>query len=113
MSRILARLKDGHTLSNLMSTAHKRFYPLGIFIDNNDDVFVIATEEENTEALGKQIMRVNGYPMSDVVNYFKSIVSAENSVGFRMVFNMYFQRTYFWETAPFFSVDSTLLVECS
>lgn len=113
VSKISARLKDGHTLSNSMSTAHKEFYPLGIFIDDSDDVFVIAAEEENAEALGKQIVRVNGYPTDDVVNYFKSIVSAENNVGFRMVFNRYFQRSYFWETAPFFSVDSTLLVECS
>lgn len=113
VSRISAMLNDGHTLSNSMSTAPFVFYPLGIFVDDNDNLFVMAAEDNNAVALGKQIVKVNGYSIDDIISYFRSIVSAENIIGFRKALNMYFQRVYFWETSPFLNVDSRLIVECS
>lgn len=80
LSKIISKIGDSHTQIQFRS----HLTPLPFKIDWFDDGFLISEiDANNLQHLGKKLTSVNGTPIMDVVDGFRSIISYENESNFK------------------------------
>lgn len=103
---ITTTLEDGH--STLMPDFDANIiYPVVYFIDDQD-THLIGVNNEYKSSLGKRISKINGYPVSDVINSFKKLISSDNDIYFKNKVVDFMQLYSMWQYTPYCLPDSSL-----
>jgi hypothetical protein len=106
LQAIATLLNDGHTA--LLPDINKNLiYPF-VFFRENQLLYLTGINKEQDSFLGKQISQINGYPVGDVLNSFKPIISSDNEVYFLDKVNDYMQLYSAWQNNPYCLADSSL-----
>jgi hypothetical protein len=75
MAALVTLLEDSHTV--LRWPMNEPIYPIGLLVFD-DDLFGVAAYADAAEALGARLLRVNGYPIEDVIAKVATIIPHEN-----------------------------------
>jgi hypothetical protein len=106
MQSVITLLKDGHT--TLMNVPNNNFlYPVAYFYDSQG-LYVIGINKEYESSLGKQIIKINGHPVDEVINSFRSLISSDNDVYFKNRVTNFIQVYSNWQYTPYCLPDSSL-----
>ena len=92
---ILSKLHDGHTIVD-WNMKNILVYPIVLFFDEND-VYLVGTNVEYQEHIGKKISKINKVPIGDVLNAFRPLISYENEYHFLSNVCNYIQMCDLWE----------------
>jgi hypothetical protein len=107
ITAIAAKLRDGHTFINSNLDKNGLLYLFQIQI-HYPNVNLILVPNEFSSQLGKNIVKINGNPVFDVINSFKDCMSSENDNFFYKQIGGYMQFFSLWQTNQYFSADSVL-----
>jgi len=106
LQTISTLLNDGHT--SLQPDINKNFiYPFIFFIDN-EKIYLSGINKEYDSFLGKQIDKINGHPIFNVLNSFRKIICSDNDVYFIDKVNGFMQLYSVWKDNPYCLPDSSL-----
>lgn len=106
LQSVLIQLNDGHT-TLLPIVDNSLIYPFVLFIDNNK-VYLRGIDKEHESFLGKEIIQVNGQPVFDVINSFRSSISCDNDIYFYDKVDELMQLYSMWQENSYCLPDSTL-----
>jgi hypothetical protein len=106
LQAIATLLHDGHT-ALLPDVNRNLVYPFAFFKDGWN-IYLIGVNKEWDSFLGKQISKINGYPVEDVINSFKQTISSDNETYFLDNVNDYMQLYSAWQGNPYCLPDSSL-----
>ena len=96
MQRFASSLHDGHTAIYYWKDLNTIF-PLGLDIDGYNPDIINITSEEHRDLLGKEVVEINGYPVKQVLNMARPLVSADNDVNFEKLVTQYLMFAQFWQ----------------
>ena len=94
LAKLAASLGDGHTSVPFWMTFNKVF-PVR-FAFNNNSAIVDVSHEDNKEILGKEIKRINGKSVKQILQMARPLVSADNNVQFENTVKEYLMFADFW-----------------
>jgi hypothetical protein len=112
LTSIASLLRDGHTYVQSNLNRNGIFYHFQVMIDF-PNVHLIVAPKEYEAHLGKQIVRINNYPVWDVINSFKTCMSSDNDIYWHTKVGQYMQWFSLWEDNFFVRPDSTLVLSLS
>ena len=95
LAKVAASLHDGHTAISYWNALDKVF-PVRLVIDGDAPAIIDATSEEHKELLGKEVAKINGKPLKQILKKARSIVSADNELNFENLVKEYLMFTEFW-----------------
>ena len=95
VARLAASLGDGHT-AIFYWTSLDRIFPVRVAIDNNRSAIVDASSVELGDLLGREVVKINGKPLSYILKQAREIVSADNDVNFENLVEDYLMISEFW-----------------
>jgi hypothetical protein len=106
LQAIATLLHDGHT--SLLPDVNKDLvYPFAFFKDNRN-IYLTGINKEQNSFLGKQISKINEYPVEEVLNSFRQTISSDNEIYFLDKVNDYMQLYSAWQGNPYCLPDSSL-----
>jgi hypothetical protein len=111
LQSIASLLNDGHT-SLIPDFNNSLYYPFTYFNDNKN-IYLRAINKEFASFLGKQISKINGHPILEVINSFRNAISCDNEVCFQNRINNQIQIYSMWKNNQYCLTDSTLLLSFS
>ena len=98
LQRFASSLHDGHTTiyywrdwDNL-----NKIFPIGLDIDGDNPYIINITSEEHRDLLGKEVVEINGYPVKQVLEWARPLVSADNEVNFENLVTQYLMIAEFY-----------------
>lgn len=94
LAKLAASLGDGHTSVPFWMTFNKVF-PVR-FAFNNNSAIVDVSHEDNKEILGKEINRINGKSVKQILQMARPLVSADNNAQFENTVKEYLMFADFW-----------------
>lgn len=94
LAKLAASLGDGHTSVPFWMTFNKVF-PVRFAINNNSAI-VDVSHEDNKEILGKEIKRINGKSVKQILQMARPLVSADNNAQFENTVKEYLMFADFW-----------------
>lgn len=94
LAMLAASLGDGHTSVPFWKTFNKVF-PVR-FAFNNNSAIVDVSHEDNKEILGKEIKRINGKSVKQILQMARPLVSADNNAQFENTVKEYLMFADFW-----------------
>ena len=94
LAKLAASLGDGHTSVPFWMTFNKVF-PVR-FAFNNNSAIVDVSHEDNKEILGKEIKRINGKSVKQILQMARPLVSADNNAQFENRVKEYLMFADFW-----------------
>lgn len=94
LAKLAASLGDGHTSVPFWMTFNKVF-PIR-FAFNNNSAIVDVSHEDNKEILGKEIKRINGKSVKQILQMARPLVSADNNAQFENTVKEYLMFADFW-----------------
>ena len=94
LAKLAASLGDGHTSVPFWMTFNKVF-PVR-FAFNNNSAIVDVSHEDNKEILGKEIKRINGKSVKQILQMARPLVSADNNAQFENRVKDYLMFADFW-----------------
>ena len=94
LAKLAASLGDGHTSVPFWMTFDKVF-PVR-FAFNNNFAIVDVSPEDNKEILGKEIKRINGKSVKQILQMARPLVSADNNAQFENTVKEYLMFADFW-----------------
>lgn len=94
LAKLAASLGDGHTSVPFWMTFNKVF-PVR-FAFNNNSAIVDVSPEDNKEILGKEIKRINGKSIKQILQMARPLVSADNNAQFENRVKEYLMFADFW-----------------
>ena len=94
LAKLAASLGDGHTSVPFWMTFNKVF-PVR-FAFNNNSAIVDVSHEDNKEILGKEIKRINGKSVKQILQMARPLVSADNNAQFENTVKEYLMFADFW-----------------
>lgn len=106
MQSIATLLHDGHT-SLIPEFNQALVYPF-IFFKDKQDIYLRGINKEYSSSLGKKILQINGYPVLDVINSYRPVISSDNENYFLDKVNDFMQLYSIWKNHPYCMRDSTL-----
>lgn len=95
LATLASLLKDGHTAVSYLSSFDSVF-PIMLSIGVDRPVVVDVCTAEHKELLGREIAKINGKPIAQILKMARKIVSADNSVNFNNSVREYLVFTQFW-----------------
>ena len=96
MQRFASSLHDGHTAIYYWEDLNTIF-PICLDIDGDNPYIINITSEEHRDLLGKEVVEINGYPVKQVLNMARPLVSADNDVNFEKLVTQYLMFAQFWQ----------------
>ena len=96
LQRFVSSLHDGHTAIYYWDNLD-RIFPIGLDIDGDNPCIINITSEEHRDLLGKEVVEINGYPVKQVLEWARPLVSADNEVNFENLVTQYLMFTQFWQ----------------
>ena len=96
LQRFTSSLNDGHTAIYYWENLNSIF-PIGLDIDGNNPYIINITSEEHCDLLGKEVVKINGYPVKQVLDMARPLVSADNEVNYENLVTQYLMFTQFWQ----------------
>ena len=111
---ILSRINDGHTYVSLdMSSLYRKgLYPFYLFFDNDTTFYLLGIKTEYADQLGKRVMSINGAPVREVLDSFRSLMSCDNDNQFKaMAMERGMLWKAFWDYNPYHRTDGKLLLQ--
>ena len=96
LQRFTSSLHDGHTAIYYWENLNSIF-PIGLDIDGNNPYIINITSEEHRDLLGKEVVKINGYPVKQVLDMARPLVSADNEVNYENLVTQYLMFTQFWQ----------------
>lgn len=114
LQTILSRLNDGHTSVslNMSSLFRKGLYPFYLFFDNDTTFYLYGIKKEYADQLGKQVTSINGTPVREVLDSFRSLMSCDNDNQCKaMAMERGLLWKEFWDYIPYHRTDGKLLLE--
>ena len=107
ITKIVAKLRDGHTC--VMPNVDKNgLYYLFNFRVDYPNVKLNTISQELISNLGKNIIKINEYPVHDVINSFRDYINTDNDNIFYRQVDVPMQSFSVWKTNKYFSADSIL-----
>jgi hypothetical protein len=103
---ITSLLNDGHTTLTL-NYDKNLIYPFTFFKDGKS-IYLDGINKEHNHFLGKQISKINGQPVLDVINIFKIDISSDNEIYFMDKVKNFMQIYSMWENKICALPDSSL-----
>ena len=94
LAKLAASLGDGHTSVPFWMTFNKVF-PVR-FAFNNNSAIVDVSHEDNKEILGKEVKRINGKSVKQILQMSRPLVSADNDAQFENTVKEYLMFADFW-----------------
>ena len=94
LAMLAASLGDGHTSVPFWKTFNKVF-PVR-FAFNNNSAIVDVSHEDNKEILGKEVKRINGKSVKQILQMSRPLVSADNDAQFENTVKEYLMFADFW-----------------
>ena len=95
LQRFASSLNDGHTAIYYWENLNEIF-PIGLDIDGDNPYIINVASEEHRDLLGKEVVEINGYPVKQVLEWARPLVSADNDVNFENLVTQYLMFTQFW-----------------
>ena len=114
LQTILSRLNDGHTSVslNMSSLFRKGLYPFYLFFDNDTTFYLYGIKKEYADQLGKQVTSINGTPVREVLDSFRSLMSCDNDNQCKaMAMERGLLWKEYWDYIPYHRTDGKLLLE--
>jgi len=109
LQTISTLINDGHT-SLLFDINKNLVYPFLFFIDiDNDKIYLRGISKEYESFLGKQVNQINGYPILEVLNSFRKVISSDNDFYFLDKVGNFMQSYSMWKNSSYCLPDSSLL----
>ena len=96
LQRFTSSLHDGHTAIYYWENLNLIF-PIGLDIDGDNPYIINITSEEHCDLLGKEVVKINGYPVKQVLDMARPLVSADNEVNYENLVTQYLMFTQFWQ----------------
>ena len=94
LAKLAASLGDGHTSVPFWMTFNKVF-PVRFALNDNSAI-VDVSPEDNKEILGKEIKRINGKSVKQILQMSRPLVSADNDAQFENTVKEYLMFADFW-----------------
>lgn len=94
LAKLAASLGDGHTSVPFWMTFNKVF-PVRFALNDNSAI-VDVSPEDNREILGKEIKRINGKSVKQILQMARPLVSADNNAQFENTVKEYLMFADFW-----------------
>ena len=94
LAKLAASLGDGHTSVPFWMTFNNVF-PVR-FVLNNNTAIVDVSPDDNKEILGKEIKRINGKSVKQILQVARPLVSADNDAQFENTVKEYLMFADFW-----------------
>lgn len=66
-----------------------KIFPIGLDIDGDNPYIINITSEEHRDLLGKEVVEINDYPVKQVLEWARPLVSADNEVNFENLVAQY------------------------
>lgn len=104
LAKLAASLGDGHTSVPFWMTFNKVF-PVR-FAFNNNSAIVDVSPEDNKEILGKEVERINGKSVKQILQMSRPLVSADNDAQFENTVKEYLMFADFW---PLLGMNSEVM----
>ena len=95
LAEVAASLHDGHTAISYWNTLD-RIFPFRLVIDGKAPAIIDATSEEHKVLLGKEVAKINGEPLKQILKKARAFVSADNEINFENLVKEYMMFTEFW-----------------
>ena len=95
LQRFASSLHDGHTSIYYWEDLNKIF-PIGLDIDGDNPYIINITSEEHRDLLGKEVVEINTYPVKQVLEWARPLVSADNDVNFDNLVTQYLMISEFY-----------------
>ena len=108
LQSIATLLNDGHTSVSPYFNKNE-IYPFAVFIEDKD-VYLYAIDKNFDSYLGKKITKINNYPVLDVINSFRNIISSDNETYFFDKVNGYMQFYDNWKYNPYKMDNSSIVL---
>lgn len=110
LQQIASKLHDGHTVIQSIIEDMSCIYPFSY--EQYDNAFYIRTiSREHQEYLGEQIIAINEVPIKEVIDSFRSNVSAETRISANQHIQNYAINMYlFWKYKSFAHKDSSIVL---
>ena len=96
LQHFASSLNDGHTSIYYWEDLNKIF-PIGLDIDGDNPYIINITSEEHRDLLGKEVVEINRYPVKQVLEWARPLVSADNDVNFEKLVTQYLMFAQFWQ----------------
>ena len=81
VARLAASLNDGHT-AIFYWTSPNKIFPVRVALGGGASAVVDACSQELSELLGREVVKINGKPLKQILTQAREIVSADNDVNF-------------------------------
>lgn len=95
LAELAASLNDGHTAVPFWMTFNSIF-PVRMSFDGNVSATVDVSPEDRREILGKEIKRINGKSIKQILRMSRPLVSADNEANFENIVKEYLMFAEFW-----------------
>ena len=84
LMQLMAKSGDGHTFVRPFLQGDMKFsmYPMQLY-QFKEGIFVTAINDKYAGAVGSKLIAINGKPIKDILPLFHSIVSTDNSMGYK------------------------------
>ena len=95
VARLAASLNDGHT-AIFYWTSPDKIFPVRVALGGGASAVVDASSQELSELLGREVVKLNGKPIGQILKQAREIVSADNDVNFENLVEDYLMISEFW-----------------
>lgn len=95
VARLAASLNDGHT-AIFYWTSPDKIFPVRVALGGGASAVVDACSQELGELLGREVVKINGKPLKQILKQAREIVSADNDVNFENLVEDYLMISEFW-----------------
>ena len=108
LQKEISLLNDSHT-SIYLGLSPTLLYPVIMEIENDKTASIISADENLAHILGRYIIKINGLPISSVLQLASQIISHDNDVFLHNILQQYFQIKKFWDicTPAYETLDLT------
>lgn len=78
LQQLIASFGDAHTTTNWFQFLKKQDYlPIGVYWFS-DGIYILKTSKEYEKLLGKKIVKINGYPILQIIDSLKTLITVDN-----------------------------------
>lgn len=95
LAKLAASLGDGHTAVPFWMTFNEVF-PVRFALNGNAPTIVDVSPADNKEMLGKEVERINGKSIKQILQMARPLVSADNEASFENTLKEYLMFADFW-----------------
>ena len=95
LAKVAASLHDGHTTVPFWNTFDKIF-PVRLAFTNNSAAIIDVSPEDKKDILGKEVKKINGKSLKQILQKVRPLVSADNDANFENTAKEYLMFAGFW-----------------